>query len=388
MTARVLIAVTHLLGAGHLVRAAAIGRALVAAGAAVTLVSGGRPAPLIDTRGLALVQLPPVASRIGEFGTLRDEHGREIGAGYLDERRRVLLAAVAAARPDVVVTELYPFGRRVLAAEFGALLAAAAARGALVAASVRDILAPPSTAAKARITGDILARWYDLVLVHGDPSVAPLSASWPVDDALARQLVYTGYVDPEPTPLAPAPVRSREVVVSGGSSVAGLPLYRAALAAARDATDLAWRILVGAGVPASTFEVLRREAGPNVVVERARPDFRHLLRSAGVFAGQAGYNTVMDLLATGVPALLVPFEDGGETEQRLRATELAARGLARLLPESELSPDALRTALRAALDSPPSPAAAASIPRDGAARSAAILLQGLHAGRLASGDAA
>ena len=37
---RVLIAVTHLLGAGHLTRAAALARGLVRAGHAVTLVSG------------------------------------------------------------------------------------------------------------------------------------------------------------------------------------------------------------------------------------------------------------------------------------------------------------------------------------------------------------
>ncbi|MFC6790188.1 hypothetical protein ACFQE0_11510 [Methylobacterium komagatae] len=42
---RVLIAVTHLLGAGHLTRAAALARAFAAAGHETALVSGGHPAP-------------------------------------------------------------------------------------------------------------------------------------------------------------------------------------------------------------------------------------------------------------------------------------------------------------------------------------------------------
>ena len=43
MSARVLIAVTHLLGIGHLVRARHLARALAEAGHEVTLASGGLP---------------------------------------------------------------------------------------------------------------------------------------------------------------------------------------------------------------------------------------------------------------------------------------------------------------------------------------------------------
>lgn len=382
MSVRALVAVTHLLGAGHLTRAAAIGRALAAAGADVTLVSGGRAMPLIDTAGLDLVQLPPLCTRVGEFTRLRDAHERPVDAAYLARRRRDLLAAFARAAPDIVVTELYPFGRRVLADEFDALLDAAAARGdrrVLVAASVRDILAPPSTPAKTAHTHALLARRYDLVLVHGDKRVAPLAASWPVDAGLAARLVYTGYVDPDPSDATPARDRSAsgEIVVSGGSSIAGLPLYRAALAAAARTRDRRWRVLVGAAVPEDAFAALGREAGPNVALERARSDFRHLLRAGRVFVGQAGYNTAMDLLATGIPAVLVPFEQGGETEQRLRAAELERRGLAHVVPEDALSADTLLAGIRQ-VEASPSRHVGPAIARDGAARSARILLARLH----------
>ena len=43
MSASVLIAVTHLLGSGHLVRAANLARALAQGGFSVTLASGGMP---------------------------------------------------------------------------------------------------------------------------------------------------------------------------------------------------------------------------------------------------------------------------------------------------------------------------------------------------------
>ncbi|SDR63313.1 hypothetical protein SAMN05519103_08478 [Rhizobiales bacterium GAS113] len=63
MSRRALIVVTHLLGVGHLARAALIARALAERGAEVRLVSGGRPSETVDLAGLDLVQLPPGALR-------------------------------------------------------------------------------------------------------------------------------------------------------------------------------------------------------------------------------------------------------------------------------------------------------------------------------------
>ncbi|HEX8167675.1 MAG TPA: glycosyltransferase [Beijerinckiaceae bacterium] len=355
MTLRVLIAVTHLLGAGHLTRAAALARAFGRAGHRTTLVSGGMPAPLVSTEGAALVQLPPVRTAGTDFSTLLDGSGAPAGADRLDARRRMLLAAFGAARPDVVITELFPFGRRVLAAEFAALVEAARARRPrpLIAASVRDILARPKpervAEAHRRLTDS-----YDAVLVHGDPNLAPLDLSWPVDETIAPLLHYTGYVD-EGGPLESPPGERSGIVVSGGSSAAGLPLYEAALGAARNIPERQWRILVGGGVSPEQFEALRRAAPPHATVERARPGFRALLAHAAVSVSQAGYNTAVDLLRARVPAVLVPFEAGRETEQRLRAESFARLGIARVLPEADLSSEALAAEVRAALEESPDP---------------------------------
>ena len=76
-----------------------------------------------------LVQLPPVRTAGTDFGTLLDEDGARVGPDRLDLRKRMLLDAFRSVRPDVVVTELFPFGRRVLAEEFMALVDAARAVG-------------------------------------------------------------------------------------------------------------------------------------------------------------------------------------------------------------------------------------------------------------------
>ncbi|WP_342106615.1 glycosyltransferase [Methylobacterium sp. SI9] len=374
---RVLIAVTHLLGAGHLTRAAALARSFVAAGHEVMLVSGGVPAPLVRLDAVHVVQLPPLHIVGTAFSNLLKPDGAPADADWLARRRDRMGEAFAAFAPDAVLTELFPFGRRALAAEFLALVEAAIARvpRPLILASVRDILAAPTRLERIAQAHARVAALYDAVLVHGDPTLVPLEASWPLDAATAGKARYTGYVD-EGTRPPPAATRAG-VLVAAGSGPAGLLLLRAAADAARQRPDLGWRILAGHGVP----EALLSEIGdglPAGVVGRARPDYRTLLAGAALSVSQCGYNTATDLLAAGTPAVLVPFEAGGETEQRLRAGHLAARGLARVLPEAELSASALLQTVevqRAAPIPPPH-----GIDLGGAARSVAIV-EALHADR-------
>ncbi|MCJ2096896.1 glycosyl transferase family 28, partial [Methylobacterium sp. J-072] len=352
---RVLIAVTHLLGAGHLTRAAALARAFAAAAHDALLVSGGRPAPMVRPEGLRLVQLPPLHVAGTDFARPLGPDGSPAEAALFAQRRALLLDALADFAPDAVITELFPFGRRALAAEFLALVEAARARRPrpLVLASVRDILVASSKPERIAQAHERVARLYDAVLVHGDPTLVPLDASWPVDAGTAQKIRYTGYVD-EGTACPPATTR-KGVLVAAGSGPAGLGLLRASAEAARLQPALGWRILAGHGVPEADLAALGRGL-PDGTIQRARPDYRALLAGAALSVSQCGYNTAIDLLATATPAVLVPFEAGGETEQRLRAECLAGRGLARVLPEADLTAASLLQAVAAQLGAkPPEP---------------------------------
>jgi predicted glycosyltransferase len=298
-----------------------------------------------------------------------DQAGEEVGPDHLAGRRELLLATLAESRPDVLVTELFPFGRRALRDEFLALIRTARELRPppLIASSIRDILVAPAKLERVARAHGILAEFYDAVLVHGDPALLPLEASWPVGDGVGAPLIYTGYVDPEIP--AVTNMDGREILVAGGSSASALPLFRAALAAAKIVDDRPWRILVGHGI-ADGADLHSRPA-PNVTVERARPDFRELMAASAAFVGQAGYNTVLDLFAARPRAVLVPFEEGNETEQRLRADLLERLGAAVVLPQADLSGERLAAMLREVL-ARPRPAAVA-VARDGARRTAEIL---------------
>ncbi len=378
MSARILIAVTHLLGIGHLVRARQLARVLARAGHQVTLASGGMP----DGReavGYRFVQLPPVRTEGTDFRNLLDENGETATPERLAARREQLAALARELSPDIVVTEHFPFGRRQLAGEFLALIAAATAANprALVLSSIRDVLVAPQRPDRLAEAAERLATLFDAVLVHGDPQVLPLEASWPVTPEITGKLVYTGYLAELPAlPGTPAE-SSGMILVSGGGSAAALPLFDAALAAARLLPQRSFHLLIGRGVAEADFVALRQSAPDNARVEWARPDFPALLAGCALSISQAGYNTVLDLLQAGRPALLVPFDAGNETEQALRAAALARAGLARIATVAE-GPQALAAAIEAALaqGAPPT----AKVDLDGAEGTVAAITH-LLAGR-------
>ena len=350
---KVFFYVQHLLGIGHLKRAATIARALRAAGIEVTLASGGMP---VD--GIEVFQLPPVASP--DFKTLVDRHGRPVDEAWKARRRDALLAAFQ--DHDALIVELFPFGRRQMRFELIPLLEKA--RSSLVVSSVRDLLQP--NAAKEAEAVECFDRYFDHVLVHGDPRIARFDETFGLAARLAGRLHYTGYVVDEPP--AGGEAGAGEVLVSAGGGAVGKKLLEAAIAA-RPLTRLrerTWRVL--AGVNAAD---LGAPGGDGVIVERARNDFTLRLRNCVLSVSQAGYNTVVETLQAGARAVLVPYAGGGESEQTSRARLLAGRGLVQVVEEDALAPQALAAAIERALAAPRP--AARDIDLGGARRSAELI---------------
>jgi predicted glycosyltransferase len=374
VTRSVLFYVQHLLGIGHLRRALCLVEGLAAEGFAVTLVSGGEPFPGLAATGAArVVQLPPIRAADAAFSDLVGADGRPVDAALRAARREALLAAFATAAPEAVVIEAFPFGRRAFRFELDPLIAAARARRppARIVASIRDILVvrePRYREIVARVRAD-----FDLVLVHGDPTLIALDASFPAAPEIADRLAYTGYVREPPQPAAPGDASGAgEVLVSAGGGAVGGALLAAALEARRGGclAECTWRLLAGPNLPEAEFAALASALPERVVVERYRPEFPRMLRRCRISISQAGYNTVLDIMAARAAAVVVPFAAGRETEQALRAELLAARGAVEIVAEAELSPPALARAVARALARPPK---AIAIDTDGARRSAALI---------------
>src|SRR5512144_480587 len=138
---RILLYVQHMLGIGHLKRAMTLARDLSASGLDVTVVSGGFEVPELMVDGIRVVQLPPVCAADVTFKNLVDATGKPIDDAWKRARQDALLAAYRAVQPEVLLIELFPFGRRQMRFELVPLLDAAIATvpRPLIVSSVRDI---------------------------------------------------------------------------------------------------------------------------------------------------------------------------------------------------------------------------------------------------------
>jgi predicted glycosyltransferase len=377
---RVFFYVQHLLGIGHLKRAAAIARALVEAGAEVDFVLGGAPVAGIAPPGARVVQLPPAIASDAQFTNLLDEHGDKVDERWKVKRKQALLDAFEAAKPDIVLLEMYPFGRRQFRFELLPLLDLAAAPfpKPVVAVSVRDILVDKGRMDRAREAADIVNQHVDHVLVHGDPNLTRLDLTFPLAADIAHKLSYTGFVVERP-PVgsgaadALADRDDGEILVSAGGGAVGFPLLAAAIRAKKLTRHRhrRWRIVTGGNLPAAERVQLDKLAAgdPDIAIEGFRNDFARLLTTCHLSISQGGYNTVMELIATRCPSVVVPFAEGGESEQTMRARMLVERQVLSMVDPEFLTAGTLA----AAIDGARAPAELA-LNLDGARRSAAQLI--------------
>ncbi len=355
MQPRVLFYVQYLEGIGHLVRAKRIALQLLRRGCHVALVLGGNPIPGFDVPGASLHQLPPLHVGPDSYSKLLAADGTPVDDVFKMARRDQLLAIYQAEQPDVLLTEAYPMGRWAMHFELEPLLAEADrdVRRPMIVASLRDILQMPKAAPKADKSIALFERYYDHMIVHGDPALVRIEESFPPLSGLLSQAHYTGIVAPEPVaPSGEAEVEKFDVIVSGGGGAIGHDVLAAAMAAKPlcSLSGTRWLALAGPRMPAADLERLGELATANSVrLERYRDGLTGLMRRAQLSIQRAGYNTIADLLMAGCRGVLVPDAGAGQREQPLRAEKLEALDRAVVVPEVALAPGTMANAIDGAM---------------------------------------
>lgn len=384
---RVMFYCQHVLGMGHLIRSTEIVRAL-SRDFSVLFVTGGEiPEGFRFPENIETFQLIPLKTSPDFSDLLLCDFSWDI---YETQaiRRESLLGAFDRFQPDVLVTELFPFGRKQFSFELLPLLARAQARAGktMIVSSIRDILVHRKNQDEyeERVCS-LVNSFYDLVLIHGDERFNRLSETFSRTSDLHCPLAYTGYVVQQPQadmatarviPLAQS--QRPTIVVSNGSGMcpSGHRLLESVLRAApllEKQIPHNFHIFAGPLIPANVYQALDEMAGQarNVTLSRYTPDLPALLRRADMSISMAGYNTVMDILSAGVRALVYPVTGNGDDEQYVRAAKLAGNGVLRVLGENQLQPETLAGEIQNALGWKPY-----QLPFNGAgARNSSILLK-------------
>lgn len=327
---KILFYCQHVLGIGHFFRSFEIAKSL--APHQVLFVEGGQP--LIDIpfpSHIRRLLLPPLM--MNETFEKFNVEGEEL-LRVQKSRRDELLKAYRDFLPDVIIIELFPFGRKKFSFELIPLLEKTErdSKKVIVVCSLRDILVEKADKDRHELwVLQNLNRFFDLLLIHADERITRLEESFSRVDQILIPIYYTGFVARKP---AKAKIEKcdgrthRKIVVSTGGGKVGSELIEAAILALRKirSTSLEMEIYIGPFMESSTKDHLLSIARDDERI-RFRPfalDFLEVLLKADISISMAGYNTMMDLLSTGTYGILYPFKQN--REQSLRAERLAKFG--------------------------------------------------------------
>jgi predicted glycosyltransferase len=382
MKKRVLFYCQSLLGIGHFIRSRQILFAL--RDFEVCFVYGGEFVPDFDLPDwVDAVYLPALRSdaRFERLYVVDNHYSLpEIEA----RRKESLLAAFDSFAPDVLLIELFPFGRRKFNFELLPLLdhARSARPDVKVVCSLRDILVRRLDQARyEEEVCELMNQYFDLLLIHADPRLQRLEETFGGVAGLNCAIHYTGYVgQTEVSPKREQTEVCPTFLVSVGAGRVGYELITCVLdAETRLSRSRRLHILAGPHMPAGQFQSLQeRVAGlSHITLQRHTTQFLTLLRQADLSISMAGYNTCMDILSAGVRALVWPFTEHENGEQTLRARKLEQLGYVSVLDPARLEPDYLAAEITRCLNLP---ARAPSVALDlqGAPRTAELLKALLH----------
>ena len=328
--------------------------------------------------GLEIIDLPPLGldsngqlvSRDSQFPV---DRAREL-------RRQIILDTFHSLEPKIVLIELFPFGRKKFAGELLPLLEESnkpVSSRSLVICSLRDILVsrPGDQQKHDDRTVAVANQYFDAVLVHSDPAFARLEESFHACSKLTIPIHYTGYVSPARVAgHKSVGVRPRRIIVSAGGGLVGYTLLHTAIEAHAFLQDekLEMKVIAGPFLPEQSWQSLcaAAEGRKGVHLLRCVPDLCEEMRAAAVSISQCGYNTSLDILQSGVPALVVPFAEGSEDEQMNRAERLERLGMIRVLDQRQMNARRLADEMRALLHFTPQ---ASTLDLDGVRNSGQIL---------------
>ncbi len=322
----------HVLGIGHFHRSLEICKALAVHHETV-MILGGPDVSLPET-DVRFLQLPGLRMDENFSKLIPCDSGMELEA-VKAERKHALFDFFTNFQPDVFLVELYPFGRKAFRFELDPILngiSTAELAPCLRLCSLRDILVEKTDQDKyeSRIL-NILNNSFDGLLVHSDPEFIPLEQTFGATDSITIPTKYTGFITPVQESSPPdnsfrlglqLSTEDKLVVASIGGGNVGAELLQATAAAAQllqEKKHIHFHLFTGPYSAPELHAELEKYKNPRLHIHNFCNNFPEWLQAADLSISMAGYNTCMNLLGAGIPALLYPFAQNREQRMRVSA---------------------------------------------------------------------
>lgn len=352
----------HVLGIGHFHRSLEICKSLAEKHETVMILGG--PDVTLPESKVRFLQLPGL--KMDEnFSRLipcreQDEENLEVTK---DRRRQQLYDFFSSFQPDIFLVELYPFGRKAFRFELDPILKgidSGELAPCIRLCSLRDILVEKKDKQKyeTRVL-TVLNTLFDGLLIHSDPHFIPLEKTFSQTDKISIPYRYTGFITPPSGGTnKSAAIRKKlglaehdKLLVAsiGGGNVGSELLLATATAATvlKKKTNIHFHLFTGKYSDPNLQTQLGKTAAVRLVVHDFCENFTEWLEAADLSISMAGYNTCMNLLSAGTPALLYPFAQN--REQRMRISAFSSTSPFGLLEKKDLDPIRLAKRITAQL---------------------------------------
>ena len=341
----ILIYRLHSEGIGKILYCLALAKALSRQFRPVVLNSGALPRGVTAPAGVDVVQLPayehtPTASIVNIRG---DQQQQPVNTA----RRDFILEKYAELKPEMVLIDTFPLGDSSAEDELLPLLEQirnSSGGSPRVVCCVQDIPSRMGSYSQKRDdkTARLLERFYDMVLVHTDPSFSRLEEYFQPVNTLSTPVYHTGFLLPGQISRPATGARENRLLVSAGGGVTGGPLFRAAIESHRllwDAEHLPMTIITGPNLPEHEWSELHwlTRGLQAVTIKRSVPNLGSEMSKVRWSVSQCGYGAATEAVASRVSALFVPSAGRRNGEQTDRAHRLVHWGVGRLLVKDHLN---------------------------------------------------
>ncbi len=367
---------------GHTMRSATLGGALLDAmpGSAVAGITGASRGLELLPPGMDVVKLPSYLAYDDEQGALARPILPIDHQHFYNIREGIITAFIHEFNPHALLVDYYPQGKEDEVVR--AIIGSHATRKIL---GLRGILGTPEET-NSQVFDEEMAgfieRYYSAIHVYIDEQVFRLEEYYDVPPTLQKLITYTGYVtrpvvasrDEARTQLG-IDADGRIIVASFGGGQGTESLWSAifqgleGIAHQFDAAYLA----AGPYLELDAYERLRLQAElhPNWTWTRLLDPLPTWMAASDLFIGSGGYNSLAEILATSVNALVIPRQLK-EREQVMHAERLARLGMMRVADLDDILRNNTASLLEMCLREP-YPAVAVKIATDGARRNAELV---------------
>ncbi|AFY55428.1 putative glycosyl transferase [Rivularia sp. PCC 7116] len=343
----------HILGMGHLVRSMEIVRGLMP-DFQVCFINGGQVVKEFQIpQGVEVINLPAIKTD-AEFKQLQVVDSSLSLAEVQEIRKNRLLKVAEEFQPDVLMIELFPFGRGKFSFELIPLLEKlrACKKPVKIVSSLRDIVVTKTNRVKyEEKVCRLMNQYFDMLLIHGDSNFIHLDESFSRLRDIQCDTKYTGYVVQKVEVKTELSQEDKKIIESEQ------PLILVSVGGGRFGHDLIDCVIESADILSAKIphhiQVFTGPFAPeaqlkawqyftqnkhNIKVSRYTPNLLSYMQKADLSISMSGYNTTLNVMNTGVRAMILPFKGNDDQEQRIRASKLDNLGVVKMLDDSDLQP--------------------------------------------------